>query len=99
MLFVFSPFIHDEFTLARVPGLEEVLGGVDVGEDGDEGDDAAEDPDPHDQGDHHVPAECWWPLELKTKAIRRFAKVNVVSYSRLSLMIISSASQFHVYLP
>ena len=37
-----------------------MLGGVDVGEDGDEGNDAAEDPDPHDQGDHHVPAECWW---------------------------------------
>ena len=87
MLFVFSPFIHDEFTLARVPGLEEVLGGVDVGEDGDEGDDAAEDPDPHDQGDHHVPAECWWPLVLETKAIRRFAKVIIVSYSRPSPMI------------
>ena len=38
-------------------------------------------------------------LELQTKAIRRFAKVSIVSYSRPSLMIILSASQFHVYLP
>ena len=38
-------------------------------------------------------------LELETKAIRRFAKVSIVSYSRPSLMIIASASQFHVYLP
>ena len=36
-------------------------------------------------------------LELETKAIRRFAKVSIVSYSHLSLLII--ASQFHVYLP
>ena len=39
------------------------------------------------------------PLELETKAIRRFAKVSIVSYSRPSLMIIELASQFHVYLP
>ena len=39
----------------------------------------------------------WW-LELETKVIRRFAKVSIVSYSRPSLMIIASASQFHVYL-
>ena len=38
-------------------------------------------------------------LELETKAIGRFAKVTIVSYSRPSLMIIASASQFHVYLP
>ena len=38
-------------------------------------------------------------LELETKAIRRFSKVSIVSYSRLSLMIIASASQFPVYLP
>ena len=38
-------------------------------------------------------------LELETKAIRRFAKVSIVSYSRPSLMIMASASQFHVYLP
>ena len=38
------------------------------------------------------------PVELVTKAIRRFAKVSIVSYSP-SLMIIVSASQFHVYLP
>ena len=37
-------------------------------------------------------------LELETKAIRRFAKVSIVSYSRQSLMIIASAFQFHVYL-
>ena len=33
------------------------------------------------------------------EAIRSFAKVSIVSYSRPSLMIIASASQFHVYLP
>ena len=38
-------------------------------------------------------------LELETKAIRRFAKISIVSYNRPSLMIIVSASQFHVYLP
>ena len=38
-------------------------------------------------------------LELETKAIQRFAKVSIVSYSRPSLMIIALASQFHVYLP
>ena len=38
-------------------------------------------------------------LELETKAIRRFEKVSIVSYSRPSLMIIASGSQFHVYLP
>ena len=36
-------------------------------------------------------------VELETKAIRRFAKVSIVSYSP-SLMIIASVSQFHVYL-
>ena len=38
-------------------------------------------------------------IELETKAIGRFAKVSIVSYNRPSLMIIVSASQFHVYLP
>ena len=38
-------------------------------------------------------------LELETKAIRRFAKVSIVSYSRPSLMIFVLASQYHVYLP
>ena len=38
-------------------------------------------------------------LQLETKAIRRFANVSIVSYSRPSLMIIASVSQFHVYLP
>ena len=38
-------------------------------------------------------------LELETKVKRRFAKVCIVSYSYPSLMIIASASQFHVYLP
>ena len=37
-------------------------------------------------------------LELETNAIRRFGLVSIVSYSRPSLMIIASASQFHVYL-
>ena len=40
-----------------------------------------------------------YSLELETKAIRRFAKVSIVSYSRPSLMIIASATQFHVHLP
>ena len=35
-------------------------------------------------------------LELETKVKRRFMKVSIVSYSRPSLMIIASASQFHV---
>ena len=38
-------------------------------------------------------------LELETNAIRRFGLVSIVSYSRPSLMIIASVSQFHVYLP
>ena len=38
-------------------------------------------------------------IELETKAIRRFAKASIVSYSCPSLMIIASASQFHVFLP
>ena len=36
-------------------------------------------------------------LELETRVKRRLAKVSVVSY--VSLMIIASVSQFHVYLP
>ena len=38
-------------------------------------------------------------LELETKAIRRFAKVSIVSYSRPTLMIIASQTQFHVERP
>ena len=38
-------------------------------------------------------------LELETKVKQRFAKVSIVSYICLSLMIIGSASQFHVHLP
>ena len=38
-------------------------------------------------------------LELETKAIRRFAKISIVSYSRPSFVTFASASQFHVYLP
>ena len=53
-----------------------MLGGVDVGEDGDEGNDAAEDPDPHDQGDHHVPAECWWPRLL----LNTYKTINIAYY-------------------
>ena len=41
-------------------------------------------------------SECW--LELETKVKQRFAKVSIVSYSRLALMIIASASKFHIYL-
>ena len=37
-------------------------------------------------------------LELETKATQRFAKVSIVFYSRPYLVIIASASQFHVYL-
>ena len=33
-------------------------------------------------------------IELETKAIRRFAKVSIVSYSHLSFMMIASASEF-----
>ena len=44
-------------------------------------------------------AQCpHYPVELETQAVRRFAKVSIVSYSRPSLMIIALASQFHVYL-
>ena len=39
------------------------------------------------------------PVELEKKAIRRFAKVSIVSHSCPSLMMIASASHFHVYLP
>ena len=39
-----------------------------------------------------------YSLELGTKAIRRFAKFSIVSYSRPSLMIIASAFQVHIYL-
>ena len=42
--------------------------------------------------------QCWL-LQLEMKVKRRFAKVSIVSYSRLSLMIIALATQFHVYLP
>ena len=38
-------------------------------------------------------------IELETNAIRRFGLVSIVSFRRPSLMIIPSASQFHVYLP
>ena len=38
-------------------------------------------------------------LELETEVNRRFTKVSLVSYSHPPLMIIASASQFHVYLP
>ena len=38
-------------------------------------------------------------LELETKVKRRFAKVNIVSYSRPSLMIIVPRTQFHVERP
>ena len=38
-------------------------------------------------------------LELETKVKWRFEKVSIVSCSRPSLMIITLASQFHVYLP
>ena len=59
----------------------------------------------------HVRCTCDWScnnptphkrdstLELETKVKRRFTKVSIVSYIRLALMIIASASQFHVYLP
>ena len=40
----------------------------------------------------------WGTLGLETKPIRRFGLVRIVSYSCPSLMIIASASQFHVYL-
>ena len=41
----------------------------------------------------------WVSLVLETEVKRRFVKVSIVSYSRPSLMITASVSQFHVYLP
>ena len=38
-------------------------------------------------------------VELETKVKRRFGKDSIVSYIRLSLMLIALASRFHVYLP
>ena len=38
-------------------------------------------------------------VELETRVKQRFMKVSIVSYSHLSLMIIASRTQFHVYLP
>ena len=35
--------------------------------------------------------------DVSTRAWNKFAKVSIVSYSRPSLMIIASASQFHIY--
>ena len=35
-------------------------------------------------------------IELETKVKRRFAKVSILSNSRLSLMMIASATQFHL---
>ena len=41
-----------------------------------------------------------WGVELETNVIRRFAKISMGSYSRLSLIAYDSyvASQFHVLL-
>ena len=49
-----------------------------------------------------APSECikgtLGRVELETKVKQRFTKVSILSHSP-SLMIIASASQFHVYLP
>ena len=37
-----------------------------------------------------------YQIELETNVIRRFGFFSIVSYSRPSLMIIASVSQFHV---
>ena len=54
-----SPFIHHKVTLAVPPLLQELCGGVDVGEDGDEGDDEAEDPDCNDERHNHSSGEIF----------------------------------------
>ena len=48
----------------------------------------------------HPPAQVnTSTVELETKAIRRCAKVIIVSYSRSSLMIFASRTKFHVERP
>ena len=48
---------------------------------------------------HHAIHQHTSTVELETKAIRRCAKVSIVSYSRPSLMRIVSRTQFHVERP
>ena len=58
------PLIDHKLTLALSPLLYELLGGVDVGEDGDKCNDEAEDPDGNDEGDNNTPAEVF-PVGLR----------------------------------
>ena len=53
------PFIHHKVTLAFLPLLQELFGGVDVGEDGDKGNDTAEDPDCNDERHNHSSGEIF----------------------------------------
>ena len=53
----------------------------------------------HCSSSRHGAAGATLALELETEDKRRFAKFSIVSYSRLSLMIIALASQFYIYLP
>ena len=49
-----SPFIDDKFAFAGVPGLEELLGCVYVGEYRDKGNYEAHNPDTHDQRENNL---------------------------------------------
>ena len=45
------------------------------------------------------PTPAVLPLKLERKTIQRFEKVSIVSYRRLSPMIIASRTQFHIERP
>ena len=51
------PFVDHKVALAGDDPGQVLRGGVDVGEDGDEGDDEAQDPDADNQGNHNVATE------------------------------------------
>ena len=58
------PLIDHKITLAFCPFLYELLGGVDVGEDGNKCNDEAEDPDCNNERDNNTPAEVF-PVGLR----------------------------------
>ena len=51
------PFVDHKVALAGDDPGQVLRGGVDVGEDGDEGDDETEDPSRKNQGNHNISAE------------------------------------------
>ena len=53
------PLIDHKITFAFSSFLNELLGGVDVGKDGNKGDDEAEDPDSNDERNHNPPGEIF----------------------------------------